>query len=325
MKVFKIKNLLLFLLFLTSGCSTIEYASSVTKAVIKSEFVSEKLDGEQIHYYYLRNREQTENNRVIFYFTGTGCHSVGYILSNQLKLLSQKSDVIAVQKQGVKQFNTGNNCSKEFIDHEALSIQISRAKRIIHSVLSKKQYSQVIFYGSSEGAIIASLLAKEFNEVTHLVIDVFDVSLKAQDVLTNVYKSQGREKDWHDITAKLKNTNISQDKSVYENGRRLDVWRELLAVNPLTQYFEDYKLPVLLILAEKDKKIPVSSYIKACLNLKQTGSEHLLDIRILKGADHSLNPYQSEVQLEIIDWLNMKTSDGRHSLHHEGIYQKKCK
>lgn len=308
------KNIIyLFLLsFFMSGCNSFHYAVSISKSILKTQQKTISLDGEEISFYHIESQSPKYRNNVVFYFTGTGCHSVGFILSRQVQILSRQNDIVAIQKQGVSSLSTGKNCSTEYLENEPLTRQLARAKRLIRSILDKERYTKVTFLGSSEGAMLATLLAQEFPEATHLIIEVFDVSKPSKQVFENVYKGVQLQDAWADIQSKITNRDFSGNDLVY--GRKLEAWRELVALPSLTSYFIKRDLPILLVLAEQDKKIPVESYKTACVNMLKYNKKNLMNVRIVKGVGHKYPELEHIVQMEIQAWLNGREGHSRTSI-----------
>lgn len=282
------KNLTYFLsalsILLVSGCSTMP--SMFISATINplKPYSIKMSDDYHANYYVLNKGVDNDSGSILFFIGGSERASKNYYLKSYFKNIANSTTVYALQKRHIGHRETGlQEPSNSYHQNNHYVQLVKDQKEFIQSILSKINHSnkKIIILGVSEGGNIASQLASEVPQTTHLVtigsggmvgIEEFRAWGKKQNInFDKVYEQVKKDPD-------------SIEKKIL--GQTYRYWSSVLPVKPMSS-LKKLDIPILAIIGEQDEMVPVESVRFLSSEFERLGKENLT-VKIVPDSNHAL-------------------------------------
>lgn len=279
------------LLGLISGCGA---TGSYIRQSILSSTQSETLQIGGSTYNLITYKTESANLtsplRTLFYVGGSGCASLSVYLAPYFASLPAGFEVVALEKQGVTKSSLGTSCTDEFWNNYTYDKLIERNTAVLNFV--KKRTSDGIFaiVGTSEGGPIALELAAHNSDISKVVV-IAAGGMPQREELEVLAMETGT---LHSIQEALKR--VDEDPTNFDKrtlGFPNPYWASVLDRDPKT-HIKKISQPVLIVIGEKDKNVPVLS--------AQTADNHLAQSELLiwPNADHIFKTPSGSVRDDVI-------------------------
>jgi pimeloyl-ACP methyl ester carboxylesterase len=282
----KLRPVLLLLIPALSGCGGYGgmFLESYTNPLEPQVF--KLADGSKSMYYQFSLGSGSDADGYLFFFGGSGCHSLKYYLRQYFEGLSGNIRVFALQKRAVGDRTTGLfGCGERFHENDYsgqwVSDQGEFISRILDSAPSKPR--KVLLFGVSEGATVAAAVAANDPRVTHLAI-IGSGGMKQIDELRILAEKKKFPGDIEDSYHKIHADPKSPSKKVYGHSYRY--WSSVLDRDPM-DYYSKLDVPLLVGFGENDSSVPVEAVRFMEARFKELGKTNLT-VQVYPGADHTL-------------------------------------
>ena len=276
--------LLVLIMFFISGCSTKPGMFILATINPLKPYSIKMSDDYHANYYVLNRGVNNKFGSILFFIGGSERASKNYYLKSYFDNISKSTTVYALQKRHIGHRETGlSEPSNSYHQYNHYVHLVKDQKEFIQSILSKINHSnkKIIILGVSEGGNIASQLASETPQITHLVtigsggmlgIEEFRTWGKKQNInFDKVYEQVKKDPD--SIEMKIL-------------GQTHRYWSSILPVNPMSS-LKKLDIPILAIIGEQDEMIPVESVHFLRSEFKRLGKENLT-VKIVPDSNHAL-------------------------------------
>ncbi|MFZ1255335.1 MAG: hypothetical protein WAR77_03240 [Saprospiraceae bacterium] len=293
------------LLLLLNGCSTkigmFVHANIAPLPSYQYEF-SDGYPGT----YYVHQKGNKENSDVIVFFIGGSGHtSYFYYLRQYFNELQGNTTIYALQKRYVKKRETGmRKASKEFDYHNYHSQIVQDQKEFIIGILKSNDFKhkKIVLFGVSEGGNISVHLAKEIQEITHLIL----LGSGGMPALEE-FKMWGNQynMDFDLVYQEVKK--YPENIKLRVAGQTYKYWASALPFKPM-DYFKSLTIPILVANGEKDEMAPVESVYFMQNEFKKLKKENLI-VKVFADCSHTLEDsdgknHKAEFFRIASDWWN---------------------
>ncbi len=274
-------------LVVLSGCTTIQRTVHLYSSEAPAPLSFTYKDGGSSIYYAFNIGDASQAETAVFFYGGTGCPSWKSVMPGYVSGLTVSARVFVLNKRFVvdrstgmfgcgEEFQLANNPSQWAADYsEFIAAQIN-------SFSSKPK--NVVLVGVSEGAIIATKIAGQSSEVTHLAIIGSGGYSMRQSLATLAQRGAiGFDVDegWNKILSDPR----SIEKDWYGNPYRW--WSDIMDIDPLPDFLK-LNIPIIIGIGENDQSVPVESARFLDAKFKEAGKNNLT-LKVYTEADHRLN------------------------------------
>ena len=257
--------------------------------------------------YYLSEAEEN-GAPLILMIQGSGCKRV---ISNKKDIVSTsiynlfniantgKFSVLAVEKpfSGQKQNAQGNSvehvCSSQFHNDFTVESWVKALNVAIEGALTKlkKKPKQILVFGFSEGAGIASQLAMINSSVTHVISSGGSGVSQMYDFIASAYqncfdRSECINQAYSILEKILKDPNSS---TKFAWGHPYKRWTSFFRLDPSENLLKS-KAKVYLVFGTSDSATPALSQEIIAAKLKSSGRD--ITVRRISGANHNLQTFK---------------------------------
>jgi len=214
---------------------------------------------------------------------------------------------VANLKQDFTYIDSTGNFPKSYMDRNLLSYYVPRNITIAKYLQKQKWVSskQLVIAGHSEGSTIATKMASEFKNVTHLI---YSGGNPMGRILSIIEQNRTYESDtdstkygedninyWTDIVANKTDMTTSQG----------DTYRTTYEFSePMITYLEKLKIPVLVCYGTKDWSSPFNDYLR--VDVIRKGKKNFT-FKAYIGTEHNYFPLTADNKpnYEIFNWDNV--------------------
>jgi len=301
----KIFRLMLCTVLFLAGCSSsrIGFLSTAIVHPIRPRTV-ELNDGFRADYYTFVLGNEDAVDTYLFFITGSGYASAQFC-QHYLWHLPGNVRVFALQKRSVKHWTTGLfNAPEEF--HETYFLSTLKKDHIgfVKQILSEKNIDgkRLVLFGVSEGSFIASAVAAEIPQITHLV-SLGEGGMKGLDSFRIWGKENGI--DFDDVYRQVsQKPSIGEPKKGTFSNRW---WKEMLEADPMP-HLKSLSIPVLFAMGEKDNMVPVESLYYLQSEFGELEKDNLT-VEIYTDCNHQLvdskgKSHRREFLKDVANWWN---------------------
>ncbi len=287
------------ILLLTSFFSLSAFAEKIDGTPFEQYITQSKNDN---HITYYLSESKADDAPLLLMIQGSGCNRVitknrdGVYSSifNLLKIAnSGKFTVLAVEKPNsglvnAKGGNVAHSCSKEFHDSFTVESWVEALNLAIKETLLKlkRKPKQILLFGFSEGAGIASQVAATNHLVTHVITSGGSGTSQMFDFVAFAYKNCfERSKCIDDAYLTLENILKEPDSSTkFAWGHPYKRWSSFFRLDPAENLLKS-NAKVYLVFGTSDTATPAISQEIIAAKLKSAGRD--ITIRRLPNASHS--------------------------------------
>lgn len=306
----RMKASILALALMLCGCSAKAgyFLSSLVNPLEPAPILLD--DGTETLYYTYTIGDAAKTDTVLFFFAGSGCHSLKYYLKKYLESLDGNIQVFGLQKRFVSHGTTGLfGCPAGFDEVNHFPQWITDHDWFIRKTLATlpKKPKRVLLLGVSEGAHVAAAVAVRNSAVTHLAI-IGNGGMRQVDELRLLvgrqYPSVDPAVDFDAECAKILAEPQNAHKRLF--GQTYKYWASVAFFDPL-DYFLPLQIPIIVGFGEKDQNVPVESVRYLERRFQEAGKKNLTLI-VYPGADHTLTDsdgrsYRPDFLRYVSDWL----------------------
>ena len=309
----KVKDLIYVIgLMLLASCSSApnitnddSFASRVVKNPVSTQSIV--LKGEVRHYLSL-DIGHAQKDTLIFYFTGSGCHDISYLLNPLYGQLPINAQLIALKKRGVTAKSTGKTCSDEFVTNDNLDSLVTDSAALMNHFLQRTSYKNIVVIGHSEGGDIIWRLTEKVPAITHVFSLQRGLGMNNLDELNVIAKTKrGKLRGiYNQLITDLEGQSNAYAEDDFILIRNKKSWQISVKDrrNPARVLLNSGKR-VLIMMGDKDKHVPVSSMYAAQKVYCDSGSTNLLAI-VKKGYGHSIDvgtPQRTTELAILANWI----------------------
>jgi len=244
-------------------------------------------NGKAIYYTFDLAKNKNKINTVIFFISGSGCSSVkNRFPSYFAPLIGTQATVFILQKRGIRDGQSGENCSNKFILTDYFDQTLKDQQEFISRKISlnASTYNNVLIVGASEGATVAAKIAENNSNVTHLgLIGSGGASLRTDlEILSKKQLLFFFTIKWN--LKAIANAPDSLTKNAWGHSHKY--WSSILNVD-LREILPKLDIPIIIAMGEKDKSVPVESLDELKQIFKEQEKTNLV-INIYPNANHKL-------------------------------------
>lgn len=298
-----------FILLLSSlifaNCTPIEkiFFKSIITIYPSSRHSIKFEDGYQGAYYTFTLGDKNNIDTYLFAAQGSGYASVQYFRF-YFKDLPGNIKVFALQKRYVRHNDSHvDKPVKQFHQYYCLSQIITDQVEFIHSILLNQDitHKKIVMFGVSEGAMVASAVAAQIPEITHLAV-LGDGGMKGIDSFRIWGQRTGND---FDKIYEIVSNNPTIDQFIGQYTHKY--WKDMLNEDPM-KHLIHLSIPMFYCMGEKDESVPIESLYYLQKQFKELGKENLTT-KIYPNCSHDLedskgNSHRSEFMNDIHEWLN---------------------
>ncbi|MFA6051747.1 MAG: alpha/beta hydrolase [Methylobacter sp.] len=269
------------------GCTTIQRTAHMYSNEASLPLSFKYKDGGSSVYYAFTIGDALQPETVIFFYGGTGCPSWKSVMPGYVSGLTVSARVFVLNKRFVADRSIGMfGCGEEFQLANNPSQWISDYSEFITAQMNSfsSKPRNVVLVGVSEGAIVATKVAAEILEITHLAI----IGSGGYSMRKSLATLAQREAIWFDVEAgwnKILSDPRSIEKDWYGNPYRW--WSDIMDIDPLPDFLK-LNIPIIIGMGEKDESVPVESALFLDAKFKEAGKNNLT-LKVYQESDHRLN------------------------------------
>ena len=281
-----LKIFIFLVIFSLSGCTTIQRAAHLYSSQAPAPNSFKYMDGGSSSYYAFTVGTAPQLATAVFFYGGTGCPSWKLVMPEYVSGLTVSARVFALNKRFVADKSTGLfDCGEEFLLANNPAQWAADYSEFITKQLSAMtpKPKNIVLVGVSEGALVATMVAGQSSEITHLAI-IGSGGYSMRKSLTTL--SQKRSISF-DVEAGWKKID-SDPRSIKNNwyGNPYRWWSDVMDIDPLPQLLK-LNIPILVGMGENDESVPVESALFLKSKFKEAGKNNLL-LKVYPKADHRL-------------------------------------
>lgn len=228
--------------------------------------------------------------RTLFYVGGSGCASLSVYLAPYFASLPAGFEVVALEKQGVTQSSLGSSCTDEFWNNYTYDNLIERNAAVLNFVKNRTSDGIFAIIGTSEGGPIALEIAAHNSDISKVVVLAAGGMTQRQE-LEVLAMQTGTLASIQETLKQVDEDPANFDKRAL--GFPNPYWASVLDRDP-KKHLTKISQPVLIVIGEKDKNVPVLS--------AQTANNHLLQSELLvwPDADHIFTTPSGSARNDVI-------------------------
>lgn len=261
------------------------------------------LDGVNRQYLFL-DIGRAKKDTIIFYFPGSGCHDISYLLNPLYGNLPIDAQLIALTKKGVRAKSMGQTCSDEFVNNDNLDDLVADAMVLMNQLLQQQRYKNIVVVGHSEGGDIIWRLAERVPEITHFFSMHRGLGMNNLDELKVIARTKRgqQRKTYQQLITDLEGKSHFYYNDDFILIRKKQSWQISVSDkrNPAQVLLQSGK-KVLIMMGDKDRHVPIRSMYAAHKVYCDGGSTKLTAI-VRKGHGHSIdtNTLERFIELDIL-------------------------
>ncbi|MDR3541671.1 MAG: alpha/beta hydrolase [Desulfosporosinus sp.] len=276
-----------FVLVALSGCTIIQRTAHMYGSDAPPPLSFQYKDGGSSIYYSFTVGNASQPETLLFFYGGTGCPSWKQVMPEYVRGLTVSARVFVLNKRFVTDrsvgmfacgqgFDLANNPNQWVSDYS----EFIAAK--VNSITPRPR--NVVLVGVSEGALIATKVAGQDPEITHLAI----IGSGGYSMRKSLATLKQRGAIWFDVESgweAIASDPQSIDKDWYGNPYRW--WADILDIDPLPDFLK-LNIPIIVGIGENDESVPVESALYLASKFKAAGKNNLI-LKIYPESDHRLN------------------------------------
>lgn len=279
---------LIYLSFIIVGCANNSgvKSSSHNNSGLQPHTFTFSDQGKANYYTFDLVNKKNKINTLIFFISGSGCSSVKNRFPSYFSpLTGVAAKVYVLQKRGIIDGQTGENCSKNFATTDYFDQILKDQKEFIsQKLLNPSNYQNIVLIGASEGSTVAAKITESNPNITLLgLIGSGGASLRTD--LTLLAKKQLLFR----LTFKRNLKAIGREPNSLTKtawGHSYKYWSSILDVD-LRKILPKINIPIVIGMGEKDESVPVDS-LKELKQIFEQKSKKNLIIKVYPNADHRL-------------------------------------
>ena len=260
-------------------------------------------DGFKGDYYTFTLGDKNKIDTYIFVAQGSGYGSAQWF-RYYFNDLPGNVKVYSLQKRYVKHNDSHvDKPSNKYQEYNCLSHTIADQTEFINSILSDITLinNKIVMFGVSEGAMVASAVASNIPEITHLVV-LGDGGMKGIDAFR--IWGQRNDNDFDQIY-KIVIDDPASDKFIGPYSHKY--WKDILDEDPM-EHISKLNIPMFYCMGDKDESVPIESLYYLLEEFSKLKKDNLTT-KIYPGCNHSLEDstgksYKKEFMQEIYNWLH---------------------
>jgi len=274
-------------LVVLSGCTIVQRTAHMYSSEALSPLSFTYKDGGSSVYYAFSSGDASQAETAVFFYGGTGCPSWKSVMPGYVSGLTVSARVFVLNKRFVADRSIGMfDCGEEFQlannPRQWVSDYSEFIAAQINAFASKPR--NVVLVGVSEGAIVATKIAGQSSEVTHLAIIGSGGYSMRKSLATLAQKGVigfDVNSGWNNIVSDPR----SIEKDWYGNPYRW--WSDIMDIDPLPDFLK-LNIPIIIGIGENDQSVPVESARFLDTKFKEAGKNNLI-LKVYPEADHRLN------------------------------------
>lgn len=267
-----------------------------------SQYEIQNKSEEEIKFYIEKQNEKELKNNLIVFIQGSGRNSIKNRFGMGSYFFNLNYDALYIEKYAIDNeqlFNETNNLERRIKDI------VFVLEYVIEKIYNDK-LQDILIISDSEGGVIApeiSLKVKQIKKIIVLGAGGYTQEEEFRILLEKQIKSKKKSffdksgiKNIQDLTNKIEEIKKENSSTKFWLGQTYTYWNSSLFYNP-EPFIIQLQIPVLYIIGEDDKNVPVESvvYLKDKLADKKK-----FKFKIVKGLDHQFRNKFRVVKIEDI-------------------------
>lgn len=266
-----------------------------------TRFSLKRADEPDVRYYFSAPRQKAP---LVLYIQGSGCTPVfvdsggGNHASTVFSLVTlahtRQYAVMVVDKPHAPAVMPGGGCPKAFNDYFSFDTWLATVKRALRHALTLPDVdaNRVLVIGISEGATVASALARDMAVVSDVALVGATGPTQFYDFIANVYRSEGndaaKERQLRELDDAIARINDSpQETGKFEWGHTYKRWSSFFKESSVNNLLQSHAR-VYLASGMSDQNVPMLSTEVMYAQLRAQGRS--VRFRRIPFAGHNLVP-----------------------------------